>query len=429
MLNYKLIIMKNHYLNFKKLLGVFLLLGATVLNAQVHITDANGLNDMRNDAAGSYVLDNDIDLTDFEWVPFEFTGTLDGKGFAVQNLEVELNDENAGLFSVLNNATVSNLGVTDAYIFCNNNGGALAGKALNSTIIKCYATGEVNSGGLTGGLFGFTEESHISESFTKIEVNGHDHVGGISGHMNGGTITNCYTDSDVYSDAWQVGGIVGWAQNTGASITKCAAMGTVKSESGFTGGILGIADGGTPVVDITECVAMLTSIETVNPDIEKTYRIVANEAAAIMSTNYGLASTVIIDPHKTEWIDHVDWKDGASVTMEQFLTPEFWMDSLTWDFDNVWELTAVGPKLKWDPTSGVSVKQKFESVAKVYNSDGVIKIENAELGANINVYDARGALIHKTKANSTTLEVDYKGFVIVVIESTTIRSAHKVVNF
>jgi M26 IgA1-specific Metallo-endopeptidase N-terminal region/The GLUG motif len=352
--------MKHNYLKKAGTISFLFLFCLSFINAQIHITDAAGLDNMRNDAAGSYILDNDIDLTSFDWVAFEFTGTLDGNGYSIKNLEVELNDENAGLFSVLNGATVKNLGLTDVYIFCTNNGGALAGKALSSNIEKCFATGEVNSGGLTGGLFGFTENSNVSECYTAITVNGHDHVGGITGHMNGGLIENCYTNSTVYSDGWQVGGIVGWAQNAGATITKCAAYGTVKSEGGFTGGILGIADGGEKVVEITECLSLQSKLETVAPDIEKTYRIIANHAAGVYSKNYGLATTEISDPYKFAWEDDVNGKDGASITDEQALSADFFADSLSWDFTDVWVLSAAGLKLQWEPKEYVHISTAAE---------------------------------------------------------------------
>lgn len=421
--------MKNIYLKKAGLISFMFLFCLSFISAQTHISDATGLDNMRNDAAASYILDNDIDLASFDWVAFEFTGTLDGNGYSIQNLEVELNDENAGLFSVLNGASVKNLGITEAYIFCTTNGGALAGKALSSTIEKCFATGEVNSGGLTGGLFGFTEESSVSECYTEIIVNGHDHVGGITGHMNGGTIENCYTNSTVYSDGWQVGGIVGWAQNAGAVITKCAAYGTVKSEGGFTGGILGIADGAEQVVEISECLSLQTKLETVAPDIEKTYRIIANHAAGVYTNNYGLASTEISDPFKVEWEDDVNGKDGASITGEQALSADFFADSLSWDFTETWKLGANGPRLQWMMDDNVGVKPVLPaSKANVYAAYGQIHIKDAEENASIKVYSISGQLLLETTARSSFETINIEGLSIVVVESAQARSTFKIAN-
>lgn len=58
------------------------------------ITDATGLNDMRNDLAGDYILGANIDLTDIaNWVPIgtaaaPFTGTLNMAGYNISNLTI-----------------------------------------------------------------------------------------------------------------------------------------------------------------------------------------------------------------------------------------------------------------------------------------------------------------------------------------------------
>jgi hypothetical protein len=398
----------------------------------VLITSAQELSDIRNNDSGSYKLANDIDLSGFTWEPFEFYGELDGNGFSVKNLDIELPQENLGLFSVLNGATISNLGVEDVYVYSNNASGALAGRALNSTITKTFATGEVGSGGQTGGLVGFSEETHFHECYTIMDVNGRDHVGGIVGHMNGGTVENCMTHSNVYSEAWQVGGLVGWAQNAGASITKSVAYGTVRSVYGFTGGILGIADGGEPVVVINECIAMQTLLETTEPDIDKTFRIIANHAAGDYSNNYGLGSITLSDPNKTEWENDVDGKDGASITLEQATSADFYADSLTWDFDNVWRLTDIGPILQFAPAS-TNVREidpsSLTSNIKVFNRYGDIVIEGAAENTLISVYNITGALVYRGLIQSTTHTISgIKGLSVVVVEGEK-KSAHKVVTF
>ena len=53
-----------------------------------HITDVDGLKMMAQNPEGSYVLDNDIDLMDWDWMPFRFSGTLDGGGHTISRLTV-----------------------------------------------------------------------------------------------------------------------------------------------------------------------------------------------------------------------------------------------------------------------------------------------------------------------------------------------------
>ncbi len=383
---------------------------------------------MQNNISGSYILDNDIDLNGFVWTSFNFNGILNGNGFAVKNLVVEIPGGHNGMFGDLDGATIQNLGLTDVYV-STNWAGALAGHTNNTTISRCYVTGEVKSDNITGGLVGHAVNTTFSECYTKEIVSGHDHVGGIVGHMEGGSVENCYTNSDVVSDAYQVGGLVGWAQNAGTKISKSFAKGTVKSESGFTGGILGIADGSEKVVEITECLALQTSLTTTNPDIDKTFRIIANHAAGFYSKNYGLDNIVISDPHKSAWENDVNGKDGASITAAQAVSSVFFADSLTWDFANVWVLEADGPKLKWE-VDGVTTSVKdpsFKSSAKVYTTNGQVVISGAEQNAVVKVYSITGAQLFSTKVRSSEQRINVRGAVIISIISPKGASSYKVI--
>ena len=397
-------------------------------SAVTHISTAVGLQNMQNNITGSYILDKDIDLNNFVWSSFNFKGRLNGNGFSVKNLVVEIPGGHNGMFGDLDGATIYNLGLTDVYI-STNWAGALAGNASNATISRCFVTGEIKSDGIAGGIVGHASNTKFSECYTKVIVSGHDHVGGIVGHMNGGSVENCYTNSDVFSDGWQVGGLVGWAQNAGAKISKSFAKGTVKSQGGFTGGILGIADGSEKVVEITECLALQTALTTVNPDIEKTYRIIANHAAGFYTKNYGLDDIVISDPHKSAWENDVKGKDGASITTAQAVSSKFFADSLTWDFAKVWVLEADGPKLKWE-VDGVttSVKgQGFKSSAKVYAANGQLIVSGAEQNAIVKVYSITGAQLFSIKVKSSEERFNVKGAVIVSVITPGGMSSNKVI--
>jgi len=397
-------------------------------SAVIHISTATGLQNMQNNISGSYILDNDIDLNGFTWSSFDFKGKLNGNGFSVKNLVVEIPGGHNGMFGDLDGATIQNLGLTDVYI-STNWAGALAGHTSNATISRCFVTGEVKSDGIAGGLIGHAVNTLISECYTKAIVSGHDHVGGIVGHMEGGSLENSYTNSDVVSDGWQVGGLVGWAQNTGTKISKSFAKGTVKSNGGFTGGILGIADGSEKVVEITECLALQTTLTTTNPDIEKTYRIIANHAAGLYSKNYGLENIVISDPHKSAWENDVNGKDGASITALQAVSSKFFADSLTWDFAKVWVLEADGPRLKWE-VDGVTTSVKdhgFKSSAKVYTTNGQVIVSGAELNAVVKVYSITGAQLFSTKVRSSEERINVRGAVIISVITPMGKSSYKVI--
>ncbi len=161
------------------------------------VTTPEGLAAIARDPGGNYVLGADIDLAGVDWTPFAFSGTLDGGGHTIRNLTVvntgaetrETFDGNgrsyetrfAGLFSVLEGATVENLTIrnADVRVSVTVNGadgtpngdnaagayaGGLAGYAAGSAIRDCAFSGTVRlstnakSNG-AGGLAGYVEAS------------------------------------------------------------------------------------------------------------------------------------------------------------------------------------------------------------------------------------------------------------------------------
>ena len=172
------------------------------------------LQDMAKDPAGSYILMEDLDMTGFEWKPVDFTGSFDGNGHAILNLELsQPGDETAdtydgnlkvyessfvGLFGTLRGAGVKNLkllgvhGVVDTDTSCFM--GGIAGYADKCTITDCTVTGP-------------------------LELRAHDRMFGVGGLVGygGGIVKRCdvdvtliCTDTDEMTrDEQFLGGILG----------------------------------------------------------------------------------------------------------------------------------------------------------------------------------------------------------------------------
>lgn len=130
--------------------------------------------------AGSYILGADIDLNGVDWKPVDFTGTFNGNGHAILNVNVtRLSDSAdtsydgnmvdyetyfAGFFGTLRNATVSNLKILGINVDVNTDkscfAGGIAGFMNNSTISGCEVNGRIKvttTGHCfgTGGIAGF----------------------------------------------------------------------------------------------------------------------------------------------------------------------------------------------------------------------------------------------------------------------------------
>ena len=103
--------------------------------APTHIVDAEGLNRMRNDLHGWYVLDNDIDLSEiddwvqvgeyeanYEWADGEwwrnaFKGKFDGQGHTIRNLRLtKPTAEKKAMFGSMVNGEICNLVLEDCMI-------------------------------------------------------------------------------------------------------------------------------------------------------------------------------------------------------------------------------------------------------------------------------------------------------------------------
>lgn len=198
-----------------------------------------------------YRLENDIDLAGKEWTAIgignPFKGTFDGNKHTIKNLRVkqieDMNNDNAGLFSTIDGATIKNLGVivsvdgiNDATTTCSSIGG-IVGKTLSNggTITSCFVVGgKINAyrdgdAGYAGGIIGYvTGKVTISYCYTAVESitgivpsAGGAGAGGIIGANFGDvTITSCLSLTPIYKSGYESGGyksgrIIGY--NSGSS--------------------------------------------------------------------------------------------------------------------------------------------------------------------------------------------------------------------
>ncbi len=188
------------------------------------IFTADDFSDMRTGSAETeYVLASDIDLSDIEWVPFEFVSDLNGNGFTV-TVSMESRTGDLAPFT------------------------AVSGKIYNITFevnIESTSYSEVNVGGVCSVL-------KVGGELTDVTVSGkvtgnYCIVGGLVGRMDGGTITRAHSRCTVTGDQCFAGGIAG--KQSGGTIAECRNDGAVSSGSYETeiacGGIAGFLDRGS----------------------------------------------------------------------------------------------------------------------------------------------------------------------------------------
>ena len=188
----------------------------------------------------NYILMADIDVSSYSWEPLctedkPFAGIFDGNGHVISNL----NGTN-GLFAATSSAQIQNVGIRNGSIsasFDNQSWGQLGGitgEAGNGTTISnCYYQGSIESNAcVVGGIAGRCGRTDV-------------------------TIEDCWMKGDILSTnegssqtQLFIGGIMGGALSTSFEIKGCIHSGSIEAQgyNAYAGGIAGYGDG-----DIVHC--------------------------------------------------------------------------------------------------------------------------------------------------------------------------------
>lgn len=233
----------------------------------IDIYTIEDLDSIRNDLSGSHVLMNDLDFNDPTsysdsspsnmaiyttgegWDPvgmavpgFEFSGTFDGNGHEISNLFINnTTKEDVGLFGYIYEATISDVGVTNAIITSSTYAGILVSANDGGTIEGSYSSGSVAGYWFVGGLVGSNfDNSNVTNSYSDSTVVGNWVVGGLVGG-NEGFINYSNSTGSVDSFYEDAGGIVGYNAPSGM-ITNSYSLSNVSGTNGL-GGLIGTNNG------------------------------------------------------------------------------------------------------------------------------------------------------------------------------------------
>jgi prepilin-type N-terminal cleavage/methylation domain-containing protein len=228
-----------------------------------------------------YALVKDIDLSSYSggvgFVPIgnstsPFIGTLDGQGFLISNLTIDLpTTDYVGLFGYLDGgAHIENLQVSDANIVADEYVGVMAGTVNSGTLSGISVRGDSSGSSVVGGIIGLAKDAaminvdfdgsvtgnsgiagglvgifipdttgSLAHSYAKGNVQGVSNVGGLIGEQHFITINDCYFDGMVSGDN-SVGGLIG-NQLSGSGVQESHVLGTVRGISSTGQGVGGIA--------------------------------------------------------------------------------------------------------------------------------------------------------------------------------------------
>lgn len=233
--------------------------GVSTASAQTVINNICDLQNVNNDLSGDYVVEQDIDASDFSCTggiffdftplgsnPFQggraFTGIFDGGGHTIDGLTINTpSSDGVGLFGYVigylgNPGTIKSIHLTNATIVGNDAVGGIVGISDTGHISSVSVTGSVTGndqiGGLIGGGGNFYGNSSLTTSYSAARVTGSTSVGGLVGG-GGFDIVNSYAIGAVSGESF-VGGIGA----SGGNVSSSYAAGPVTGGSNV-GGLLG----------------------------------------------------------------------------------------------------------------------------------------------------------------------------------------------
>ena len=336
------------------------------------IWDANDLNEVglhEEDWDKCFVLMDDVDLAEYTYsraliAPdtndvmsrfqgVKFTGVFDGAGHKVANLfcDGRGGKEYIGLFGYVGvDGDIRNLDLAGVSLIGSGREvpvggyfGALAGTS-RGRISNCSAAVsiECEGGRFVGGLVGEkTGDGTIVDCHSTGDVTGEDHVGGLTGHIEG-SILNCYSSCTVDGDSSGVGGLVGTTSR--CMIMNCYATGSVsiaKTYAGHgTGGLVGKLSG-----DVINCYSTgsVTGGDEVGVLVGRNFGVVCNcyATGAVSGSGRGLIGGNMSSSrvHNSFWDVESSGRWGSSnaratgLTTAEMQSIDTFLDA-GWDFLN-----------------------------------------------------------------------------------------------
>jgi filamentous hemagglutinin family protein len=219
---------------------------STQLTAYMLVNNANGLTNIATNAAGTYALGTDIDLTPIaNFTPIDFSGVFDGMGHTISNLTItNPGTSNAGLFGAMS-GTARNVNLTNANITVDgstSNVGVIAGTS-SGTLTNVNAGGMIHvlSSGSVGGLVGNSNGtiwgSSASTGFDFSNATYLNYVGGLAGQANGVNNSSASGSINAPLSAYAFGGLIGYGT---AAISNSYATGNITAPfRRYVGGLVG----------------------------------------------------------------------------------------------------------------------------------------------------------------------------------------------
>jgi hypothetical protein len=199
----------------------------------------------------SAVLTANIDLNNGAWTPIgnatnPYTGTFDGKGYAITNFKYTATGDNNGLFGYINNATIKNFSISGELTSSYHKNGVVGFIKGTSKVSHIHSSLTINvsnfkghTGGVVGGDAGATTDKPVVEyceySGTLTHSGSGDCQAGILGYTGYGTVRNCIFSGTIIGQSSKYGGILGYCkQPSFGGVQNCLSIGKIVANDNNT---------------------------------------------------------------------------------------------------------------------------------------------------------------------------------------------------
>ena len=212
------------------------------------ITTCLELQEIEDNLSANYELLNDVDcssISNFRRLggcvgtcvvggdDLPFSGEFNGNGYTISDvtmINLTTTDEGWGLFGNLENGSISNISLSNAFINVTGNYvGSLVGSSSSSSSVNgSYSSSTVTGIEYVGGLIGGSFSSSVFNSYSSSSVTGIDYVGGLLGLSFLSSVFDSYSSSDVNGNR-SVGGLVG--VNFNSNVYNSFSVGNVNASN------------------------------------------------------------------------------------------------------------------------------------------------------------------------------------------------------
>lgn len=257
--------------------------------------------------SNTFVLANDIELTETFTPIGTFKGTLNGNGNSIIGLTLQAGSDLPTVAFILDNyGVIENIGFSEAVAFgiddAQTNWASIIAATNHGVIRRAYVLGNVSGAHRSSAIVSWNNNV-VEDCYCVATIAGKVESGGIAAVADSGSlIKNCYAVPVVNSTFNNTGGISAYAYG-GAVIKNCALIGGL------------IENGGTN--NITRIVGRLNGAPTLINNVASENALVQD--ALISSTNSSS-------------------NQGLTVARNEFKSPDIYTDTLNWDFDDCWEM-------------------------------------------------------------------------------------------